>query len=385
VKKTRILYVTDSLIAGGIESQLVDLVLRLDSTQFEPFVLCLYGARSGRSPHFAPQLAEAGIPFEVLDIGWGATDKLRAASRIVTTAHRLHPQLIQLEGYHANLLTRAMRPLLGPVQIIGTVRGVETRKQLVYQRLGQWSCNRIVASSSQTARMIVEQASVPEAIVVVIPNAVDVHRFADPPEGMPELRRELAPNGERLLLSVGRISAQKRMHLIPMALGMLKHEGRLPEKVRVCILGQVEDSVSQRQLEEAIAEAGLDDVMIQRPETPTPEAYYHASDVTLLYTVKEGISIAMLESLASGRPVIISEEANAAGIIEHDRTGWIVPTDDLASFAETLETVLSLPEAALRAMGPACVERGQSYSIEALATRYMRLYDSLQSPSRHDR
>jgi glycosyltransferase involved in cell wall biosynthesis len=375
--KTRILYVVDSLIAGGIESQLVDLVLRVDSARFEPFVLCLYGARSGRTPHFAPQLKDAGIPFEVIDIGWGASDKLHAASRIVTTVHRLHPRLIQLEGYHANLLTRAMRPLLGPVKIIGTVRGVETRKQLVYQRLGQWSCTRIVASSAQTARMIVERASVPEAKVVVIPNAVDVQRFADPSESVPELRRELAPRGERLLLSVGRISAQKRMHLIPLALGILKREGRLPEHIRVCILGQVEDAESQRQLEAAIAEAELEDVVIQRPETPTPELYYHACDVTALYTVKEGISIAMLESLASGRPVIISEEANAAGIIEHGRTGWVVPTDDLTSFAETLAKVLALPQETLCETRSACVERSQPYSIEALASRYMQLYDSL--------
>jgi glycosyltransferase involved in cell wall biosynthesis len=229
--------------------------------------------------------------------------------------------------------------------------------------------------------MIVERAGVPEAKVVVIPNAVDVQRFANPPKGgMPALRRELAPHGERLLLSVGRISAQKRMHLIPMALGMLKRDGRLPVHARVCILGQVEDSASQRQLEEAIVDAGLETQVIQRPETPTPEMYYHASDATLLYTVKEGISIAMLESLASGRPVIISEEANAAGVIEHDRTGWIVPTDDLTSLAETLAKVLAMPEEALREMAPACVERSQDYSIDALATRYMRLYESLQSP-----
>jgi glycosyltransferase involved in cell wall biosynthesis len=88
----------------------------------------------------------------------------------------------------------------------------------------------------------------------------------------------------------------------------------------------------------------------------------------------------MLESLASGRPVIISEEANAAGIIEHDRTGWIVPTDDLTSFAETLVKVLAMPEEVLCAMAPACVERSQDYSIDALATRYTRLYDSVQSP-----
>ena len=375
--KTRILFVTDTLIAGGIESQLVDLLLRLDSTRLESHVLCLYGARSGRIPHFAPQLKEAGIPFEVLDIGWGAADKLRAARQIAATARTLRPQLIQLEGYHSNLLTRALRPLLASTQVIGTVRAIETRKQLIYQRLGQWACTRIVASSPHLASMIEQRAGVPTAKVVVIPNAIDVQRFASPPPTTRELRQQLAPHGERLLLSVGRVSAQKRLHLIPEALGLLKREGRLPANARVCLLGQVEKPEMQLQLERAIAAAQLEEVVLQRPETATPEEYFHACDVTVLYTILEGISIAMLESLAAGRPVIISEEANGADIIEHERTGWIVPTHDLASFAETLAMVLAMPEPRLRAMERACVERAETYSIEALATRYMQLYDSL--------
>ena len=108
-----------------------------------------------------------------------------------------------------------------------------------------------------------------------------------------------------------------------------------------------------------------------------PEAYYHASDATLLYTILEGISISMLDSLASGRPVIISEEANGAGVIEDERTGWVVPTHDLAAFAEKLAAVLSFPEQQLRAMATACIERSQGYSIEALAARYTQLYESL--------
>ena len=375
--KTRILYVTDSLIAGGIESQLVDLLLRLDSTRVEPHVLCLYGARSGRIPHFAPQLKEAGIPFKVLDVGWGAGDKLGAARQIAATARALRPQLIQLEGYHANLLTRALRPLLASTQVIGTVRGIETRKQLFYQRLGQWACTRIVASSPHLASMIIQQAGVSSAKVVVIPNGIDVRRFANAPSTTPELRQQLAPHGERLLLSVGRISPQKRLHLIPEALGLLKREGRLPANVRVCLLGQVEKPELQLQLERAVAAAHLEEVILQRPETATPEEYFHACDATVLYTILEGISIAMLESLAAGRPVIISEEANGAGVIEHGRTGWIVPTHDLASFAETLAVVLELPEPELSAMAKACVERAEAYSIQALAARYMQLYDSL--------
>ena len=39
--------------------------------------------------------------------------------------------------------------------------------------------------------------------------------------------------------------------------------------------------------------------------------------------------------------------------------------------------MLELPEPQLRGMAKACVERAEAYSIEALAARYMQLYDSL--------
>lgn len=70
----RILYVTDSLMPGGIESQLTDLITRLDRTRFEPHVLCLYGPRV-RSLHFAPQIRAASVPITTLDLGWSALDK----------------------------------------------------------------------------------------------------------------------------------------------------------------------------------------------------------------------------------------------------------------------------------------------------------------------
>jgi len=40
----------------------------------------------------------------------------------------------------------------------------------------------------------------------------------------------------------------------------------------------------------------------------------------------EGVPNVVLEALAAGRPVIISQAANNAGLIEQEKTGWIVQT-----------------------------------------------------------
>jgi glycosyltransferase involved in cell wall biosynthesis len=372
----RILYVTDSLMAGGIESHLVELVTRLDRARFEPHVLCLYGART-RGLHFAPLIQAAGIPLEVLDIGWGARDKALALARIVAATHRLRPDIVQAEGYHANLLTRLARPLIPPTRLIGTLRGGESRKQLLYERLSYRLCACLVACAPFLKQTLVGAARVPEARVRVIPHAVDVARFTATHD--PSLRQRLAPHGERVLLSVGRISRQKSMHLLAEACGLLKRENRLNTDVRVCIVGQIEDPAMQARLKAAIQRDDLGPWITQHTETLRPEDYYHASDATVLFTTLEGIPMVVLESLAAGRPVVISDEANAAGMIEDGVTGWVARTGDVAHLAEILARVLALPDTELAAMRPACLRRAEEYSMERMVARYAALYAALSA------
>ena len=369
----RILYVTDSLIAGGIESQLIELLTRLDRTRFEAHVVCLYGPRA-RSTHFAPHLKSAGIPLHMLDLDWGAGDKANGVRQIIRIARALRPDIIQAENYHANLLTRLARPYLHPTKLIGTIRGVHTPKQLLYDRLSHRFCTKIVASAPHLKRLLVSQAHVPAEKVIVIPNSIDVERFSKARENM--FRQQIAPGARRVFVSVGRISKQKTMHLIAEALGLLKRQNRLPSDTKVFIVGSVQDAPMQVLLEEVIRREEVSAYLVQCEATDTPEEYYHACDASILFSRDEGIPIVMLESLAAGRPIIASEEANAAEVVEHGVTGWVVPTGDTPALAERLHQVITLPDAELVHMRAACVQRAQHYSVEELVRRYVSLYET---------
>jgi glycosyltransferase involved in cell wall biosynthesis len=369
----RILYITDSLMAGGIESQLVDLVTRLDRSRFDPQIVCLYGP-TARDLHFAPELAEAGVTVHTLDLGWTPADKLTAVRRIASLTRSVRPDLVQAENYHSNLLSRMAKPLVPQTRLIGTVRGVLTRKQLSYERISHVFCSRYVASADFLKKMLSVGAGVPSHLISVVPNAIDVKRFSAPTN--PQLRQQIAPGIPRTFVSMGRISRQKKMHLIPQAFGLLKKRHQLPIDYRVFIVGPVEDMAMQAQLDEAIQADDLSEEIIHHGATLTPVDYYHACDVSILFTTLEGLPIVALESLAAGRPVIISEEANAAGVVEHGKTGWVVRSGDIEHLAETLYTSLTVPDAILAQMRQFCVQRAQEYSIENLVERYTQLYET---------
>lgn len=367
----RILYVADSLMAGGIESQLVELATRLDRETFEPYLICLYGPKA-RALHFAPQIRAAHIPLYTLDLGWGAWDKLKGIASIVSTVWRVRPYIIQAEGYHANLLTRLAAPFFPFVRLIGSLRGVPTAKQLLYERLSQRLCWRMVVNAPHLAKILEADAGVSAKKVVHIPNGITPQRYAQPHDRA--WRQRIAPDARRVFVTLGRVSFEKNMHWTVEGLAALKRQNRLPCDVRFFIVGPVHHSEAQRLLDEAIQRDGLEAQVIQHEQTTHPEDYYHACDASILYSPAEGLPNVALESLAAGRPVIISEAANAAGVIEHGVTGWVVPMHDAQHFADTLHTVITMSEAELAAMRQTCLDRAQQYSGEKLAERYTSLY-----------
>jgi glycosyltransferase involved in cell wall biosynthesis len=362
-------------MAGGIESQLAALVLGLDRTTFQPVVLSLYGPRA-RDLHFAPALRAAEVPLVLPDLGWGVADKAHGVMAIVRAARTLVPDLIQAEGYHANLLSRLAWPLLPRrVRLVGTLRGTHTAKQMRYEQLSHWMCSRIVTNAPQLQDDLIRRGHVPERRVVCIPNGIALDRFARPRDA--GLREKLAPGATFVLACIGRISFEKNVHWIVQALGILVHEGRLPSSMRFLIVGAVQDAAAQIALDAAIVESGLVGVVSQHPATEHPEDVYHASDATILFSPNEGLPSVVIESLAAGRPVIISAAANAAGMIEDGHTGWVVPTQDLPRLAETLAQVMALPATTLRRMGAACRARAEDFSVDRLVRRYGDLYEAL--------
>jgi glycosyltransferase involved in cell wall biosynthesis len=373
----RILFIIDTLMPGGVESQLVDLISRLDRTHFDIHVASLYGDRAReRGRHFAPQIEAMGIPLTIFDLGNGAVDKLQGIRHIANLARKLRPDIIQAENYHSNLLTRLARPFLPRrTCLIATIRVAESSKQMFYQRIGRALYTKMVASGPQLKMQLIQQSHVPEKKIEVIVNAIDCDRFANAERG--NIRAQYTPETRRLFVSVGRISKQKSVHLSVQAFGILKRQGRLPDDVRMIIAGPQEDEESQRLLTEAIVHDELDKFVIQHGTTRNPEQYFFASDFTLLFSLAEGLSIAMLESLACGRPVIVSNDANEAGVIEEGKTGFIVPTGNVEQLAETMAKIIAMPDERLQAMIPNCIVRAKEYSITSLVGHYSDLYTQI--------
>lgn len=362
----RLLFVTDTLSAGGIERQLSYLLLGLKARGYNLAVLCLYGEKAGRSIHFAPILQAAGIPVRLLDLQYSAKDKLKAVASIIAEVWRWKAYTVHAFNYHSNLLARAARPFFPfGTKLIGAVRNDYTPHQLRLEALTWRLCAAIVVNSPHLRDELLGVA-IPENRIKLIPNGLDIARFAKEPE-------ILAERGTKTILMMGRISRQKSQHLLVEALGLLD----LPQNLRVYLVGEVDRHPLhdiRDLLHQAIEKAYLEGIIIQKEQTDSPESYYHAADFTVLASLYEGLPNVMLESLAAGKPVLISAAANMAGVIEEGKTGWIVPTGDVHALAEKLKQILALSEVELTAMAKSSQAKAAEFSIERMVAAHSDLY-----------
>lgn len=194
-----------------------------------------------------------------------------------------------------------------------------------------------------------------EMDIDVIPNGVDVGEFT------PDHDR----NEPMEVLCVSRLVERKGIRYLLMALADLDVE-----------LTLVGEGQRQAELEVLARDLEIDDRVSFEGYVPHDHlsAYYQAADVFVLPSFNEGMSNSLLEALAAGLPVIVTETGGTAELVSNN--GFVVSKAD----AEAIETSLRryLDDEALREdHGRASRRRAEKMSWRSVSERYVDLYNSI--------
>ena len=173
---------------------------------------------------------------------------------------------------------------------------------------------------------------------------VDTGLFA-PARRDDELRARLLGDGGRLLLlSVGRLSHEKRLSVL---LDAFAHVTRARPDARLVLVG---DGPARRELERT-APSGA--VFAGEARGEELAAYYASSDVFCFPSTTDTFGQVILEASASGLPVVAAAAGGALELVLHGGTGLLVPPDDAGALAAALVELATAPgrRAALGAAG----------------------------------
>jgi glycosyltransferase involved in cell wall biosynthesis len=146
----------------------------------------------------------------------------------------------------------------------------------------------------------------------------------------------------RVALTIGSLTPQKAQHVL--LDGFAAAAARRPEAL-LLVAGE---GPRRSELEARAADLGLGDrVRFLGARLDAPELL-EACDVFALSSVREGLSITLLEAMRAGRPCIATRVGGNPEAIEDGVSGLIVPAEDPARLAEALGELFDDPERAAR-------------------------------------
>ena len=242
-------------------------------------------------------------------------------------------------------------------------RAVERR---VYRR-----ADRIVVLSSAFRRLLVERYGVAPWSVDVIPPGIDLAHFT-PGDGHDRDRLGI-PEDAWVVLAARQLVPRMGLDVLlrawaaaPPPRGLLAIAGEGPER------GGLEALARGLGVAEEVRFLGrVDDNMLR--------AWYRAADVSVVPSLAlEGFGLVVLEALACGTPVVVSDAGGLPEAVAGLDGALVVPAGDEATLATRLEQARA---ASVPLPTPqACREHAERFTWERAAQRHRRAYAAATAP-----
>jgi glycosyltransferase involved in cell wall biosynthesis len=353
-----VLFLTDLLDVGGAETQLVALIHALDPGRIRPVLAVLRGEGELSADVHVPIVhVRMGGPLDPSGIAHVRALVGEESIRAIYTTH-VRSSLI---ARWLRLRVRPPRPQRRLV-VVTSEHSYKTAPATpapeLLRRLSARLSDRIIAVSEVQAAWLRRTLRLPADRVVVIPNAIDPEYFMqDPSPG--SVRREFNIGSEEpVFVCIARLVPVKDQATLLTA--MEGTEGHL-------IL--VGDGPSRPELERMAATPALAGRVHFAGTRADVRPFLVAASAVCLSSSDESQPVALLEAMASGRPVIATRVGGIPEFVEDGQTGLLVPPRDPAALATALRRTARDADWRARAGALARERVARDYAIRSRAQR----------------
>ena len=197
---------------------------------------------------------------------------------------------------------------------------------------------------------------------VTIPVGVDANKY------LPRY------SGGNYILFGGRLAPEKGLHLLIKAYSMLHRRRQAKFRLVICGSGPLE-----RELRELSSSCGIQDRVTFVPWLSNPEFINKVADsaIFVMPSMYEGMPVAMLEAMASGKPIIASDVPGPQDIITHGKDGYLFEKGNISQLQEFLELLIDNSKLREELGKNARETIEEKYTFEKIADMYLKLYEEI--------
>lgn len=369
-KKIHVLQVVHSLVIGGTERVVCDLVRAFNNNEFQTSVCCIDALGE-----FGQDLLTESFGVEVLGRRPGVDISL--IGRLKALYKRWNVDIVHAHQYTPYFYAASAALFAGRLPVIFTEHGrhypdfVRPRRAVMNRalRLTTAACTGV---SEFTKQSLVSFEKMPPERIRVIYNGIWTEVGGGPSTvDRGALRKSFGLEAtDRLVLSIGRMDPVKDFETLIKAFARTANE--VPE-ARLWIAGGG-NTEYQKKLENLAKELGIGEKVTLPGSRRDVQDLLAACDVFVLCSITEATSMTILEAMRAGKAAIATRTGGNPELVLDDETGLLVDVGGIAALSDAMVRLLRDEKLRQRLGQAGRIRLEERFSMERILPQYRRLY-----------
>ena len=245
----------------------------------------------------------------------------------------------------------------------------------IYRRFDAWA-----TPVQWLADRVMEKTVIPPERIHVIPRGIEIERFTDNLPSRSEARSYYHLTEDATVIGlVGRLDPKKCQDVVIEAVSEVHRKGHRPHLLFVGDQSHNEGDEYTDYVHKLAVDVGLSDFIHFHPHDKIVERAYAALDIFTMASKSECYGMVTIEAMVSGVPVIGTNDGGTVSLIDHERTGLLVPPKDVSELAQALVRLIENPDLAARLAAVARTEALQKYSHVRQCEAWEGLLENLET------
>ena len=313
-----ILEIIDGGFLGGGQTHILSIVRNLNREIFNPVI------SAPPSGEFAKEVKRLKFNFSPIEIPKFYNSKQLQNIHRIRTENKI--DIIHSHGGVAGMYARLYKRIYRDIKVVHTIHGIHyinstnlikkyvshlTEKYLVKYT------DRFICVSEADFKTAEKIKIINPALTVIIRNGIDTERFSKK-EKDTKLKSKLGLNENNFIIgNISRFDFQKNQRFI------IKNSKKILIKhpdVKILLAG---NGIYLDECKRIAEDTGYGDNFIFTGEVNDPEKYYPLFDIFIFPTLWEGLSISLIESMASANCILASNIPANKELIENETNGLL--------------------------------------------------------------
>jgi len=258
------------------------------------------------------------------------------------------PDALATNLIHADLFGRIFGRLFGVKKIVCYQHGQLLQWEFlrIFDRMTKFLVTRYIVQTKTAKRELIKKLRLPKEMFEVIPNTIDSKEF-DFEIDQDNKRKGLGlTSDDSVLTCVSNLRRGKGHEYLLKAFeelyahpdpSVVGRKGPRTQNLKLLIVGDGEQK--EKLLKQAENYISKPDILFLGNRTDVKEIL-KISDIFVLPTLGEGMSIAIMEAMASGLPIITTDLHENRELITDKETGLLVPPESTTSPTRAIQTLI---------------------------------------------